>query len=101
MVDLHPVVVQPVGEFGQVGVVAHLEAHEVHARLVGWPQDHAVMVELVVGLEVLTTVVAGPDMGEADSIAVVLDRSFDVGGADLYIASSHDSPDCHGGTPNL
>ena len=84
------------GELFEGGLVQHLERHEVHARLIGLAEDHAVPVEFVPAFEVDATVVAGRDLVQAEPVAVVDDRIVHVENTDLDDAGSKNSVEGHG-----
>ena len=83
MVDLEAIVGDALLELVEVGVLEHLEGHQVEAGGVGAAQHDGMMVELVGGLEIDAAVGAFGDLMQADIFGVVVDRRGHVEHADL------------------
>ncbi|MOA01365.1 hypothetical protein D3C78_1207710 [compost metagenome] len=80
---------QLASQAGQAGVVDHLEAHEIHARLVGLAQHQRELVGLGPGLEVDPALLVAVDLNQAQQIDVVFQGLDHVKHAQLHVARTH------------
>ena len=83
MIDLEAVVGDALLELVEVGVLEHLERHQIEARRVGAAQHEGMMVEFVGGLQIDAAIGAFGHLVQADALGVVLDRRGHVEHAEL------------------
>jgi hypothetical protein len=78
MVNVQSVFGDPFLKLVEIGIVQHLESHQVEASRIGATQDERVVVEFVRSLEINATVRFLGDLMHADAPSVMLDSSWHV-----------------------
>src|SRR3990167_1698897 len=87
--DQAAIIEQILGQAVQASLIEHLEAHEIHARLIGLAQHHGEFVDLGPGLQVDAPLLVAVHFDQTEQVAVMGQGTLQIEYAQLDVTGAH------------